>query len=101
MPIIVFFIMICLAFYLYYKTKYFRSNRPAEKQWLGAKSSIMLGLFVGLFGINQLFLFDTTVTYIVAAIFIVLGFLSAFNGFKAYRFYLPYVEKEAKDLLEN
>lgn len=101
MPILVFFIMLSFAFYLFYKTKYFRSNRPAEKQWLGAKSSIMLGLFVGLFGVNQLILFHTTVTYIVAAIFIALGFLSAINGFKAYRFYLPFVEKEAKELAQN
>lgn len=97
MPIFVFFIMITLALYLFYKTKYFRSNRPAEKKWLSAKSSITLGLFVGLFGINQLFLFQTTVTYIVAALFIILGFLSAFSGIKAYRYYLPYAQKEAEE----
>lgn len=101
MPIFVFLIMISIALYLYYKTKYFRSNKPAEKKWLSAKSSISLGLFVGLFGINQLFLFHTLVTYIIAAIFIILGFLSAFNGIKAYRYYLPYAQKEAEEWSQN
>jgi hypothetical protein len=101
MPIFVFLIMVSLALYLYYKTKYFRSNRPAERKWLSAKSSISLGLFVGMFGINQLFLFHTTFTYIIAAIFIILGFLSAISGIKAYRFYLPFAQKEAEELGQN
>jgi uncharacterized membrane protein YfcA len=98
MPILVVLIMISFAFYLFYKTKYFRSNRPAERKWLSAKSSVTLGLFVGLFGVNQLFLFQTTVTYIVAAVFIIMGTLSVINGIKAYKFYLPYVQREEEEL---
>ncbi|MGJ7920437.1 YtpI family protein [Neobacillus sp. LXY-4] len=97
MPFLVFLIMFSLALYLFYKTKYFRCNRPAEKKWLSAKSSISLGVFVGLFGINQLFLFSSTITYVIASIFILLGFLSAINGIKAYRFYLPFAQKEAEE----
>jgi uncharacterized membrane protein YfcA len=55
MSILVFFIVILFAFYLFYKTKYIRSSRPVEKKWLGAKANIALGLFVCLFGINHLF----------------------------------------------
>lgn len=101
MPILVFLIIISFAFFLFYKTKYFRSKRPAERKWLSAKSTVTLGLFVGLFGVNQLYLFQTTVTYIVAAIFIIIGSLSVINGIKAYKFYLPYVQQEEDELSKS
>lgn len=97
MPILVFLIVLSFVFYIFYKIKYVRSKRPAERSWLSAKSSIALGLFVGLFGINQLFLFQTTVTYIVSAIFIIMGSMSVRAGIKAYKFYLPHAAKEAQE----
>jgi amino acid transporter len=97
MPIFVLLIVLSFVFYIFYKIKYVRSKRPAERKWLSAKSSIALGLFVALFGINQLFLFQTTVTYIVGAIFIVIGSLSVWGGIKAYKFYLPHAAKEAQE----
>lgn len=97
MPILVLLIVLSFVFYIFYKIKYVRSKRPAERKWLSAKSSIALGLFVALFGINQLFLFQTTVTYIVGAIFIVIGSLSVWGGIKAYKFYLPQAAKEAQE----
>lgn len=97
MPIFVLLIVLSFVFYIFYKMKYVRSKRPAERKWLSAKSSIALGLFVGLFGLNQVFLFQTTITYIVAAIFIVIGSMSILSGVKAYKFYLPLAAKEAKE----
>ena len=97
MPIFVLLIVLSFVFYIFYKIKYVRSKRPAERKWLSAKSSIALGLFVALFGINQLFHFQTTVTYIVGAIFIVIGSLSIWGGIKAYKFYLPHAAKEAQE----
>ncbi|RSD27709.1 YtpI family protein [Mesobacillus subterraneus] len=97
MPIFVLLIVLSFAFYIFYKIKYVRSKRPAERKWLSAKSSIALGLFVALFGLNQLFLFDTTVTYIVGAIFLIIGSLSIWGGIKAYKFYLPLAAKEAQE----
>ncbi|WP_210364935.1 YtpI family protein [Bacillus sp. REN3] len=97
MPILAALIVISFVFYIYYKVKYVRSRRPAERKWLSAKSSIALGLFVALFGVNQLFLFHTTVTYIVASIFIIIGSMSAWAGFKAYKYFLPIAAKEAEE----
>ncbi|WP_144477369.1 YtpI family protein [Cytobacillus oceanisediminis] len=97
MPILVLLIVLSFVFYIFYKIKYVRSKRPAERKWLSAKSSIALGLFVASFGINQLFLFQTTVTYIVGAIFIAIGSLSVWGGIKAYKFYLPHAVKEAQE----
>lgn len=101
MPLLAVLIVISLAFYLFYKIKYVRSNLPAEKKWLSSKSGIALGLFVFLFGINQLFLYHTTVTYIIAAIFILIGGLSSWSGMKAYKYYLPYAVKEAQSMNES
>ncbi|MGA9227278.1 MAG: YtpI family protein [Mesobacillus sp.] len=97
MPIFVLLIVLSFVFYIFYKIKYVRSKRPAERKWLSAKSSIALGLFVGLFGLNQVFLFQTTLTYIVAAIFIIIGSMSVWSGVKAYKFYLPLAAEEAKN----
>ncbi len=97
MPILVLLIVLSFVFYIFYKIKYVRSNRPAERKWLSAKSSIALGLFVAMFGLNQLFLFHTTVTYIVGAIFIIIGLVSVWGGIKAYKFYLPHAAREAQE----
>lgn len=97
MPVLACFIVISLTFYLFYKIKYVRSNRPAEKKWLSAKSSIALGLFVSLFGINQLFLYHTMLTYIIAAIFILIGGFNVWGGSRSYKFYLPYAIEEAEN----
>jgi succinate-acetate transporter protein len=96
MPILVLCIVISFSFYIFYKIKFVRSHLPIEKKWVSAKSSMALGLFVGLFGINQLFLFQTTVTYIVAAVFILIGGLSIWSGWKSYRYFLPLAIKEAE-----
>lgn len=89
-------IVISLMFYFFYKVRLFRTHLPMEKKWLSAKSSIALGLFVALFGVNQLFMYQTKTTYVVAAIFIMIGALSILGGFKAYKFYLPYAIEEAE-----
>lgn len=99
MSVLVIFIAILLAFYLFYKTKYIRSNRPVEKKWLSAKSSIALGLFVCLFGINHLFFISrSTITYIISFIFILYGAVFSWVGYKKYKHYLPFAIKEAKSL---
>lgn len=95
MPIFVIFIIISFAFYIFYKVKYFRTKLPMERKWLSAKSSMALGAFVAFFGINQLFLFQTTTTYIIATIFIIVGGLSLWSGRKAYQFFLPLAIDEA------
>ncbi|AZU63602.1 YtpI family protein [Neobacillus mesonae] len=99
MFIFVFLIIILLAFYLFYKTKYFRSNRPVEKKWLSAKSNIALGLFVSLFGLNHLFFIaESAVNYIIAVLFTLYGAYFALVGFKKYKHYLPFAIEEAEEL---
>ncbi|RFU65990.1 YtpI family protein [Peribacillus glennii] len=89
-------IVISFTFYIFYKVRFYRTHLPMEKKWLSAKSQVALGLFVALFGVNQLFLYQTTMTYVVTAIFTLVGGLSIFGGFKAYKFYLPLAIEEAE-----
>jgi uncharacterized membrane protein HdeD (DUF308 family) len=98
MPVFVFFIILSFVFYVFYKIRFVRSHRPVEKKWLSAKSSIALGLFVTLFGLNQIYLYQTTLTYIIAVVFVIMGGLSIWNGVKAYKYYQPYAIEEAKNL---
>ncbi|MCM3725393.1 YtpI family protein [Neobacillus cucumis] len=99
MFVLVVLIVVLFAFYLFYKTKYFRSNRQVEKKWLSAKSNIALGLFVCLFGINHLFFIsETTTSYIIASIFTIYGAYFSWIGFKKYKHYLPFAIEEAKSL---
>lgn len=101
MPVFAALIIVALAFYCFYKVRFFRTNLPMEKRWLSSKSSIALGLFVSLFGVNQLFLFQTTLTYVIATIFIIVGTLSIWSGFKAYKFFLPLAIDEAEQVRNN
>ncbi|WP_409289756.1 YtpI family protein [Peribacillus sp. SCS-37] len=96
MPVLVVMIVITFAFYVFYKIKYVRTQRPAEKKWIATKSSMALGLFVVLFGINQLFINTGTVTYIVSAVFILLGGINLWAGYKSYKHYLPFAIEEAE-----
>jgi amino acid transporter len=101
MYFLAFFITLAFTFYIFYKVKQVRSNRPMEKKWLSAKASMALGLFVALFGVNQLVLFPGTVTYFVGALFILIGIGSCWAGYKLYKHVLPYAEREAKELNGN
>ncbi|PLR68401.1 MULTISPECIES: YtpI family protein [Bacillaceae] len=97
MPVFVILIIFAFSFYLFYKVKYYRTRKPMEKQWLSAKSSIALGIFVFFFGLNQLFLFNSTVSLVVGIIFMIVGIASSWAGYKAYKHYLPYAVQEAKE----
>lgn len=96
MPIFVILITISFAFYIFYKMKFFRTQRPVEKKWISAKSSICLGLFVLFFALNTFFLHQSYVSYIVGAIFAIVGGGSLWAGFRAYKYYLPLVIDEAQ-----
>lgn len=98
MPVLAVFIVVSFMFYLFYKTKYFRTRRPMEKRWLSGKSSMALGLFVMLFGLNQFFVYLSTVSIIVGVLFILIGGASVYNGFRQYKHFLPLAVEEAEKL---
>ncbi|MDN7240256.1 YtpI family protein [Planococcus sp. N028] len=91
-------ILITLSFavYFYYKTKQFRTSLPIRKKWYTSMASVALGSFVMFFGINQLLLFHTVVTYIIAGIFVILGLGLIVYNFKAAKHYKQFLAEEAR-----
>ncbi|CAG9611429.1 hypothetical protein BACCIP111899_00599 [Bacillus rhizoplanae] len=98
MPVLVFCIIVTFMLYLFYKTKYFRTNRSMEKGWLAGKSAIALGIFVALFGLNQFFLDLSAARIIVGILFVIVGGASIYNGIRQYKHFLPLAIEEAEQL---
>jgi len=98
MPVFVVIIVFSVIFYLYYKVKSFKTKAQIEKKWWNAKSSIALGLFVAVFGFNRLFITQTTVSIIIGILFIIVGTISIWTNFKAYKYYLSYVESKKENM---
>ncbi|MGI2326352.1 YtpI family protein [Planococcus sp. YIM B11945] len=84
------------AFYFYYKTKQFRTSLPIRKKWYTSMASVALGSFMVFFGINQLLLFQTVVTYIIAGIFIALGIGLLVYNYKAAKHYRQFLAEETR-----
>lgn len=98
MPVFIILFVIAFSFYLFYKMKYFRSRRHAERKWLSAKSNMALGLFIAFFGANQIFIGMSGIGLIIGVIFIALGGVNILGGYRHYRVYLPQVIAEAEQL---
>ncbi|MET3575941.1 YtpI family protein [Bhargavaea ullalensis] len=82
--------------YLYFKTKQFRTTLTAERQYFSSSASIALGALLVSFGINQIYLFRGTATYIVSAIFILFGLYVLVFNLKARRHYAGFLEEERR-----
>ncbi|MGP6197365.1 YtpI family protein [Priestia megaterium] len=98
MPFFMILIVVSFVFYMYLKVKYVRSKRPMERKWISSKSSICLGSFVLFFGINQWFIYETSLSLIIGILFVLFGSGSILAGIKAYKYYQPYAIKEADQM---
>ncbi len=83
--IFVFFIIASAVFYFYFKTRQFRTRQvfPIRKKMYASMSGASLGGLLLFFGVNQLVLFDGITTYIIAALFILLGAYVGIFNFRA------------------
>ena len=82
--------------YLYFKTKQFRTALQAERQYHRSSASAALGAFMMLFGVNQLLLFSGLITYLVAAVFILLGLYVLVHNIRARNHYAGFLEEERR-----
>lgn len=96
--IFVFFIITSIVFYLYFKTKQFRTTYvlPIRKKMYASLAGASLGILLMSFGLNQIVLFDKLVIYIIAIIFIPFGLYVLIFNFRAYKHYVKFVEEEAE-----
>lgn len=92
--ILVTLIIFSFAAYFYYKTKQFRATLPIQKKWYKAKAGLALGVFIFIFGINTCIIYPTFVGYLIAALFIGLGFMEAYSNYKRVRHEGKFVKAE-------
>lgn len=92
--ILVFGIVVSFVWYFYFKTKQLRTNLPIRKKWFAAKASLCLGAFIFFFGINFLYIYQSSITYIVSGLFILLGAYVMYHNYKASKHYGQFVQEE-------
>ncbi|MGX9135560.1 YtpI family protein [Rummeliibacillus sp. JY-2-4R] len=92
--ILAFLIVISVVFYLYLKTKQFRTSLPIRKKWYANRAGVSLGVLLILFGINQIIIYHTILTYVVCTILILFGLFASINYTKRVRHYSQYIDEE-------
>jgi len=91
-----FVVLIVLSFvlYFYFKTKQFRSELPIAKKWYANRSLVALGSLLFFFGINQITLFPTTLTYVISGLLIIIGLATMVHYFRVAKHYGQFVQEE-------
>lgn len=87
-------IIVSFVWYFYFKTKQFRTHLPIRKKWFAAKAAICLGAFLLFFGLNFLLVFPSSVTYVISALFILLGGYFMYYHYKVSKHYGQFVKEE-------
>lgn len=80
-------IVISLVLYVYYKVAIVKSKDILTQKYFNGKSRICLGAFILLFGINQYFFYETTISLIIGLIFAFLGILQIVRGYNEAKHY--------------
>jgi len=80
-------IIISIVMFIYYKVMILRTSDRLSQVYNNSKAKFFLGTFLISFGINQYLSYQVTWVLIISLIFIFLGSLQAYHGFKAARHY--------------
>lgn len=88
------FIIITTITFAYFKFKQTRTTLPIRKKWYRYRAGEALSIFLILFGMNQIVLYPTLITYIIGAIFVLYGITVFIGNFKRARHYGQFVEEE-------
>lgn len=85
-------------FYFYFKTRQFRTTYvlPIRKKMYASIAGTFLGALLLFFGLNQLIADNKLATYVVAAIFVLLGLYVITFNYRAYKHYKQFVKEEAE-----
>jgi Flp pilus assembly protein TadB len=81
-------IVVSAVLWVYYKVAIVRNKGDGLTQsYFNAKSRICLGTFISFFGVNQYLFYLTQLALFIALIFLALGVLQIYVGFKEARHY--------------
>ncbi|WP_028783446.1 YtpI family protein [Thalassobacillus devorans] len=89
-------ILVSLILYIYYKVNITRTRDRLTQLYFNGKARICLGSFVFFFGINQYLFYETKLSLYIGLVFLVLGGMQMYFGFKSSRYYKnAYRQQEA------
>lgn len=80
-------IIISVVFYIYYKVAILRTRDELTQKYFNSKARVFLGTFMFAFGVNQYIAYQTKFILLISVIFIFLGGLQMFDGFRAAKHY--------------
>lgn len=95
--------ILALIFAILNVARAFRTKRDVRKAYHKARSRFYFGIFLIAFSFDQLLLFPTLVTYIIAFVLLFFGVLNITYGYKASKYFknnLP-IENKAWEEFEN
>lgn len=87
MLIFVFFIIVSIVMYIYYKVAILKTKESLIQKYYNAKARIFLGIFLISFGINQYINHQIKLILIISIIFLLLGILQVVDGYKQAKHY--------------
>jgi hypothetical protein len=80
-------VLVSFVFFLFYVTKYFFTRELLQKRIAGSRARLFFGLFMTLYGINQLFINVELVTIIVGILFVLFGVTNGYRGYSQLKHY--------------
>ncbi len=101
--VLVTLLLASLFMFLLFKVRQIRSRRDVQSAHFNSISRIWLGLLILAFGLNTIIQFHTAVSYIIGALFIILGAYNIWHFNAARKYFkgnLP-IEEEAWEEFER
>lgn len=80
-------IVLSIVLYVYYKVAIIKTKDRLTQAYFNAKSRICLGSFVFFFGVNQYIFYLTRLSLFIGIIFLILGAMQMYVGFKQVKHY--------------
>lgn len=80
-------IVISIVLYVYYKVAIVKSKDILTQKYFNGKSRLCLGAFILLFGINQYFFYESTLSILIGIVFVLLGAMQIYRGYSEARHY--------------
>ncbi|WP_010651145.1 YtpI family protein [Oceanobacillus massiliensis] len=80
-------IVVSAVLYIYYKVAILKSNDELTQKYFNGKARLCLGTFLLFFGINQYLFYKTQLSLFIGILFLILGGLQAYRGFKEAKHY--------------
>jgi YtpI-like protein len=87
-------VIISFLFFLFYVTKFFFTSELLTKKISGSRARLTFGLFLMLYGINQLLSHQDILTIIIGALFIIFGVANLYRGYLQNKHYKAIENKQ-------